>query len=208
MSAPPGLSGRLSVLAAQVVEKNQWPQPSNPTFADYGESGIMFYDGVPYYISIMPVMPGMTSGGAVGTVILGIIVDNEYFCSLSKFDGAVFEWEQTGADLQRESGYVTRKNGTFAVANMPMTDIYGAPAQLIMSGPRRLYAQGRQQIYFASIFMFGAALILGALLYLIITRMILWPMKKLNTGIAGIAISGSKLDLAEMSRIYDDPSGI
>ena len=200
---PLGFTDRILEFTPGVIAKNQDPMPQNTPCGDFGESGIVFYEGIPYYISVMPVMSGMTSGGAEGTVILGIIVDNEYFCSLAKFDGFVFEWDQTGAYPRREGGSVTREGESFALSFVSMADIYGNPAQLVMSGPRRLYAQGLQQIYVASIFMFGIALLLGGLLYLIISRMILQPMKKLNAGISGMVISGSKLELSQFSRIHE-----
>jgi len=202
-SAPPGLFGRLSAFSIRVIAKNQAPQPQNATFEDFGKSGIILYNNVPYYISVMPVMPSRTSGGAVGTVILGIIVDNNYFSSLSKFENVTFEWEQTSVYLQREMGDVARAGENFAVASVPMVDIYNNPVQLFMSGPRSLYTQGQQQIYFASILMFGMALLLGILLYFIISCMILRPMEELKTGISGIAYSGNKLELSEISRTYE-----
>ena len=203
MPAPPGLTGRLSVFTIDVVNKNKDPQPQNAAFEDFGKSGIMFYNNVPYYISIMPVMPSRTSGGAVGTIILGIIIDDAYFYSLSKFENITFEWEQTSVYLQREGGSVARAGATFAAASVPMVDIYGNPAQLFMTGPRSLYTRGQHQIFLASILMIGMAFLLSILLYFIVNRMILRPMKKLNSGISGIAFSGSKLDISDISLTHE-----
>ena len=199
ISPPLGLYGRLAVFSIEVARKNQAPLPTGATFDDFGKSGIIFYSGVPYYISVMPIMPGLESGGAAGAVILGIIVDDVYFRSLSKFKDFSFEWEQTSGFKQSEMGYVTRAGETVAVASVPLSDIYGNPAQLFMSGPRSLYSQGRQQIYLASLLMIGMAFLLSVLLLLIINRMILKPMKKLNTGISGIAYSGSQLELSKIA---------
>ena len=201
-SPPPGFIGRLSALSLDVVAKNQKPMQKAAS-EDYGKSGVMFYNNVPYYISVMPIMSSRTSGSAVGTIILGIIIDNDYFCSLSNFNDVAFEWEQTSVYLQSEKGNVARAGGNFAVASVPITDIYGNPAQLFMSGPRRLYTQGLRQIYFAGVFMFGMALLLCMLLLFIINRMILRPMKKLNAGISGIAYSGNTLELSKISRIHE-----
>ena len=200
---PPGFTGRLAVFSIRVAAKNQAPQPLNATFEDFGKSGIIFYNGIPYFISVMPIMPGRESGGAVGTIILGIIIDNEYFCSLTKFKEVNFEWEQTSVYLQSESGHVERSDASFAVASVPIVDIYGNPAQLFMSGPRNLYAQGQQQIYFASIIMVCMMLLLVALLYFIIQGLFLRPMEKLKSGIAAIVVSGNKLDLTQISRTYE-----
>ena len=71
-SAPPGFASRLSALAVDVASKNQAPRSQNATFEDFGKTGIVIYDHVPYYISIMPVMPGRTSGGAVGLLVLRV----------------------------------------------------------------------------------------------------------------------------------------
>ena len=203
MPAPPGISGRLAVFSNEVVDKNQTSQPQGATFLDYGKSGVMFYNNVPYFISVMPVMPSMAGGGAVGTVTMGIVIDDEYFRSLAKFDNVTFEWEQTSIYLQRERGYVARADETYAIASVPMADIYGNPAQLIMSGPRSLYSQGQEQIYLVSILMIGMALLLSVLLFFIINQMILRPMKNLNDGISGIVFSGSKLELSRISQIHE-----
>ena len=200
---PPGLAGRLSSFAIEVVRKNQDPQPQDAAFEDFGRSGIMFYDNVPYYISVMPVMPGRVSGGAVGTIIFGLIIDDSYFHSLSDYENITFSWEQTSIYLQRESGDITRAGTRFAAASVPMADIYGNPAQLFMSGPRQIYAQGRREIFYASMLMLAMALVLVVLLYFIIHRMFLRPMERLKAGITGIADSGNKLNLPEVSRAYE-----
>ena len=199
--APRGLPGLISVLSLEVVNKNQTPQPPNATFEEYGLSGIMFYGSVPYYISIMPILPGRTNGRAVGTMIFGLIVDSDYFRSLAKFEDVSFEWEQPRTELRYEEGHISRDGSNYAVSSMPIEDIYGSPAQLFMSGPRKLYSQGLKQIYFASILMICMVLLLVLSLYYIIDRLFLLPMEKLKNGISGI--SGNKLGLPEFSRIYE-----
>ena len=199
---PLGFAEWLSVFATEVVQKNQQPRLSGASPEEFGRSGIMFYEDVPYYVSIMPVMNSQTSGDAVGTLIFGLVVDDAYFRSFSSFEQMSFEWEQVNM-LQRESSGVARAGETFMIASMPMMDIYGNPIRLFMEGPRNIYTQGRQDIFYASMLMFAMVLMLALMLYLMIYYMFLRPMEKLKEGITGIAFSGHKLDLREVSRTYE-----
>jgi len=200
MPQPPGISGRLSVFSNEVVMKNRAPAPEAAPLNSLGTSGVFFYDNVPYFVSVMPVMPSRESGGAVGTVILGLIVDDSYLQTLSTFENVNFEWDQTYIYLQNEQGGLSRAGSTFEIASMPITDIYGKPTHLLMSGPRLMYAQGQQAIIYTSVLILVLVAILGMLLYIIINRMFMRPMKKLKAGITNIAFSGNKLNLPEIAR--------
>jgi len=203
MLPPPGITGRLAALSIKVIEKNQKPLPAGADFKDLGLFGVMFYGNVPYFISIMPIMHSQTSGGAVGTIVFGLIVDNDYFRALSRFEGVTFEWEQTSVYLLRETGSISRDGVVYAVASMPIEDIYGNPAQLFMSGPRNLYTKGQKQISYASFMMFGLVVVLGVALYLIMQFLILIPIDKLRTGISGIVYSGNTLELSDISIVSE-----
>ena len=188
-SLPPGFSGYLNEIANEVLSKYAASRPSSENIEDLGKGGIVFFKDEAYLLAAMPVMGNRDSGKPVGVVILGNILNNEYFRHLTHYDSSTFTLTRNlDARLPAESP-VTRESDDVVSTNLLLQDSNGDPVLLKMSDNRTIYSEGSAILESATIMLVGTMLLLAVVLYWIVSVFMVRPIERLSRDIGAIAAS-------------------
>ncbi len=185
LPVPEGFSDALRGIAEEVL----W-QHSLPKYAEqpesWGKGGIMFYKGAPYTVAAMPVMTSHDTGAPVGTVILGNILDSDYFRRVTHYDTSVFSLVQGGGD---ESS-ILRENDNVVSTTLPLRDVDGNPMTLRMSDARTIYTEGMATLNRTMLTLAGCTILFALILYQIVRRRILLPIERLSKDLESAGSDG------------------
>ena len=192
-SAPKGFVQYLDTISNEVLD--MYKNPHNPSLPveELGKGGIIFYDGVPYFAAAMPIMHSRGTGSPAGTVILGNILNDEYFRNLTHYETLSFKLiPSQEADAGTEARIEHETSDTVSIT-LPLKDIEGNTVLLRLSDSRTIYQEGSSVIVHAVIMLILAMILFGVIVYRITVRIFLYPLEGLVQDIDKIA-PGSLLD--------------
>ena len=186
MSLPRGLSGELNGLAKNVAERYTSGLPFQ---VEHGKEGIFFYNRTAYNVAIMPIISSQEDKDLSGILILGNVLDNEYFQTLAHHTDAMFSIEEDLDVTQTADNPLHFLNKEAVTIRMQLTGIDGKPLVLVMTEERKIYAQGHEYLSQANALMIAAIFLLGIAIYLIVVKLMLNPIGQLSADIQKITES-------------------
>ncbi|MGI6152600.1 MAG: CHASE4 domain-containing protein [Christensenellaceae bacterium] len=185
MEMPSRLSDSLSGLAQEVLDSYQPSQNTSFMEDEISKDGIYFFNSVPYYISIMPVTAFAPGEEAVGTVITGIVLSNQYLKMETRLNQTDFYLTPSAEEPNAE--YVINRQGDETVSSsILLTDIDGNSISLTMLEGRTTYQYGRSVLIASSIGIFAVIAGFMLILYFAVIKVLLRPVEDLNKGIGRI----------------------
>ncbi len=184
LSLPEGLSEYLSVVAREAVNKYT-PVTVEDVYngAPYGKAGILLYQGTAFDVRVLPVALLGTEDEPVGTVIFANLMDDEHLRYITHYDDTAFEVLDR-LSVSQSTPSIDVKTGDTVSAMLPLTDMFGNPAQLRMTMGRTLYTEGQRIIMLAVLLMIAAVCLLVTVLYLLISRYAIRPVERLSKALA------------------------
>ena len=128
-------------------------------------------------IASAPVLDGNGGGPPLGFVIMGQLLDAPHVSALGSHAQAALSMlpqPQPAGERTTETDEVTRIDRTFS-------DVYGRPLlTLRVEVPRRITAQGRAAVTYASVYLVGAAVAALLALLIVLNRVILGPLARVT----------------------------
>ncbi|MGD9559583.1 MAG: response regulator [Oscillospiraceae bacterium] len=198
--SPEAFSAHLTPYALDVLA--HYVGTSAVTPGEAGVAGITFYGGMPYYVSMAPALDYAEAQTPAGVVILGTLLDNDYFrftthydtvsYSLTPYEDAAGNQYNTSPlyNLSGQSDTVNRVDSNLVYATLKLEDIDGNAAVLQMSAPREVYSSGLSSIARTMFLLMFCVILLAGALYLIVARMVLNPIEKLSRDITALDPAG------------------
>ncbi|NLW77809.1 MAG: response regulator [Ruminococcaceae bacterium] len=184
MALPDGLSDHLTPYALQVLQ--QYAEAEDPEAVEL--NGISFFEGVPYYVSLRPVVAQAGDTQPAGVTILGNRLDNSYFQNLTHFNDVTFALTPYNGTLQ--AGDTASLQGTIhlegnnQVATVQIyRDIDGNLIELRINGEREIYNAGITSVTHTVILLVLCMLLFASAMYFIVVRMVLNPLERLSRDI-------------------------
>ncbi|MDR2029058.1 MAG: response regulator [Treponema sp.] len=180
---PAGLSEYLNRFSESVITRhiNEWDP--HQSMAELGAGGILLYEGVPYLLSVKPVIPSKTADNPAGTLLLLNILSNDFFRHLTYYEADTFKIivpsEPPGS---RESSY-DRLNSREVAISIPLKDIYGADISLRMQSSRSVYVHGGDTFNKLGLFLICGFMLFVLGLYFFMVRYLLSPVERLSKDI-------------------------
>ncbi len=190
ISQPKGFSEYLNSLSKAVLKDYAQLSPTDISDPGIGMEGILFYQGIAYNICIKPIVVVGNMGEPVGTVIFGNMLDNAQLKRITHFTTTEFEMIDH-LDTSGDGLSVSLSSNTIMSATLPLKDIYGNTITLRMTMPRTMYSQGRNVILLAILMLVGAIILMIAILYTLISRLVLQPVEHLSQDMASVTKGGS-----------------
>lgn len=199
LPTPEGFTEHLNQLSQEVLDMYKGPQFPAGEIEKLGKGGIFFYKDIPYFACAMPIMLSRESGNPAGTVILGYILNNNYFRNLTHYNTISFKIVPS-SDLKYPTKFaIDRKSDEVVATSMSLRDLNGSPLLLNMSDNRIVYAEGQSILSNTIVLIILAIFFLSVVLYQIIIRFVLHPIEYLNKDIGNIASTGY-LDINKYSK--------
>ena len=192
--SPKGFVRYLDTISNGVLD--MYKSPHNPSLPveELGKGGIIFYEGVPYFVAAMPIIHSRGTGSPAGTVILGNILNDEYFRNLTHYETLSFELiPSQDADAAHEAR-IEHETPDMVSITLPLKDIEGNTVLLRLNDSRVIYQEGSSVIVNAAIMLILAMILFGIVVYRIAVRMFLHPLEDLVRDIDNIA-PGSLLEV-------------
>ncbi len=156
-----------------------------------GEGGIIFYGGVPYLIVAAPIADVDNGAKLSGTVIMGRALTNEYFRDLTYYN--TMDFELLAGNQSDE--FAKRLTDDDQVETLiPLEDIDGGEAALIISDSRAVYTGGQAGAAGMITLLSIAIIAFIAILYWLIVKFVLKPVEHLTGEIKSANIT-SRVDL-------------
>ncbi len=157
------------------------------SFAD----GILLTSFGPMLISARPILTSDRQGPAKGTFIFGRFINTSDIAGQVRINLNVTVLDQTGQDIET-AAIITeidstgepliRQEGETNRVYEVLPDVFENPALLLqVNVPRLIAARGERATQFAMYSMFGASLVIVAVLIIGLRRMVLNPLKRLTT---------------------------
>ncbi|MDL2313896.1 response regulator [Desulfovibrio sp. OttesenSCG-928-C14] len=188
MPAPAGFSARLAPLAKQVSDR----YPEVRKEEKIGIEGILFHEGVPYYIAISPIIPSRKANTPSGVLIMGNILSNTYFQDTTNFK--TFDFLVTNSSPNMVPGTeISRASSDSASFSLGYTDIFGNPLLLAVSAPRNLFKVGDKALNLTPLLLVAGMILFSFILYRVASRLILTPLESLSRDI-GCASTDAAFD--------------
>ena len=180
MAEPGGLADRLAPMAQEVLD----------TYAPEGyagKNGIVLNGEDTWFFSTMPVIAAPGDATPAGTLTFGILLDEEYFRTLTGFSTMRVWWEapqDNSADSTPTLQFVSSREVT---AQLPYQTLYNGTLHLKISEHRSIYTEGQTAILHASVLMIVICLAVTGLLVAVVDRRFVRPAQRLSREIAAIA---------------------
>jgi sensor domain CHASE-containing protein len=128
-------------------------------------------------IASAPLLNGSGGGTPLGFVIMGQLLDAPHLRALGARAQAALSMlpePQAAGERTTETDEVTRIDRSFG-------DVYGRPVlALRVEVPRRITAQGRAAVTYASVYLVGAAVAALLVLLIVLNRVILEPLRRVT----------------------------
>ncbi|MCC8194752.1 MAG: PAS domain S-box protein, partial [Deltaproteobacteria bacterium] len=183
MPLPRGLSGRLNEFAQSVLSRytsGLFPRQNA------GREGVLFHNRAAYNVAVMPIIPSQEAEEPFGVLILGNVLDNEYFQRLTHYAGSSFSIvEDTDISHTAATPIQHLDRNTVAI-RARLTGIDGKPLILVMTEMRQIYSGGRAYLTRANGLMIAAMLLFGMALYYFLVRLVVRPVERLSAAIRNI----------------------
>ena len=156
-------------------------------------------------VAAAPVLNGSGAGAPLGFVIMGQLLDRPHLRALGAHAQAALSMlaepvPQAAAAAERvtETDQVTRVDRSFR-------DVYGTPLlTLRVEVPRRITAQGRTAVTYASVYLVGAAIAALLALLIVLNRVVLGPLARVTRHAVAMGAGsdlGARLNLASRDEI-------
>lgn len=189
---PEGFSEYINTYSNDVIDKFNSSDSSMKEILTLGKSGIIIYNDIPYYISVMPILNSLESDEVYGTVSMGSMLTDGYFKWLTRFDSLDFSISK---DTEHRQGvaYDRISDSTVSII-MPMEDINGDPVSLSISDDRIIiYTEGQNIKNSVSLMLLIFIALLIFALYFVAVKFILNPIEKLSKDIINIDDTNTKI---------------
>lgn len=198
---PKGFSETMRRFSDEVLALYATSSQSGDIIEEMGKGGIFLYEGIPYLVAVMPIMPNRESNAPVGTVILGSILNDMYFLRLTHDPETAFSiTKDTGRDSQPGRMRVRETAESFSTS-IALQDISEEPLLFTISNNRAVYKDSRARLDRIAAILFAVMLLLTLILYWTISRFVLRPVERLSQDISGVtAFDASALTFLEESR--------
>lgn len=191
---PDALSQYLNPIATEVLNKYVDDFSKGTNSLEFGKSGILIYDSIPYSIAVMPIVSSHEEPQPSGVLIFGNVLDDAYFKSITHSPNANFEMLALYNSSAREIGEVNieRKDGNLISSSILLDDIDGNPLMFRMTTEREIYASGLDILNLTSISLIVLIVLFGCIIFFITNKLILRPMGQLSKD--GSKISANRSD--------------
>lgn len=191
MEIPNGFSEFLSEISGKVIKSYKENDISSAFEDGVGKTGYAIFDGVPYFICCMPVMPTSGEGTPAGTFIF-VSVFNDKLINTLTYSEDTYTMKYNG-ELENEE-HIETLNGNKIVVNIPVTDINGEKGLwLEIEKTRNIYSEGIKVIIITMIAMIISTVIFGTFIFSVVDIYLLKPVIKFASGIENLDFS-SRLD--------------
>ena len=146
-------------------------------------AGIVVTDLGPMIISSRPILRSDNSGPIAGSLVMAQFLDANRLETLRERTQLDMEWRAPGrqvADLPH-----------FIINNTTLTDIFGAPAVALWTQtPRKISRLGGRAVSAAMLFLVLAGVLVTIVMWFLLKRTMLKPIRKLTAQIDKIRVSG------------------
>lgn len=193
MQEPGGLARRLAPVSQEVLESYV------PGAQSMGKSGILLNNQDTWYFSTMPVVSDRDDPQPSGTLMFGLLLDEEFFRDLTSFTTMKVWWEAPDDFSEASAPSLEFVSDEEVMAQLPCETIYGGKLYLTISEHRSIYTEGQSSISRTALLMAVICLGLTGLLVVVVDRRFVRPARRLSEEIAAIA-PDQVLDTAPYSR--------
>ncbi|MDR2151153.1 MAG: response regulator [Spirochaetaceae bacterium] len=140
-------------------------------------AGILFYSTVPYFFSIMPVIP-MTASEPAGTLVFITVLNNEYLQSITGHTDMSFKMSQEPEQNPPENSFISLKT-EIVLPSLSLSDVFGNPIYLHIKTTVSLYSQGKKTLNLIETALISGFIIFSLILYALIVRYFIKPIERL-----------------------------
>ncbi len=188
LSDAKAFAGSLGELCHGVLAAYDALRPASVNDPGIGRTGILFWGGAPYAVSVMPIVVVDGVNEPVGTVLFGNIMTDPYLKKLTHFATTDFALLDAGTPVGETTVMDVNPidDGVISVA-LPLTDIDGNEIMLRMSMQRTLYAGGQAIIALANVLLVAVAVLFMATMYFVIAKYVLRPIERLSRSISALS---------------------
>ena len=189
-SVPEGFIQYLDTISNEVLDMYKRPHSPDLPVDKLGRGGIIFYDQVPYFVAAMPIMRSRAEGSPAGTVILGSILNEQYFRGLTHsemLDFTLIPASGAAGEAGKAAPRIETETSSKVSMTLPFKDIEGNSVLLRMSDSRIIYQEGMGVIVNSTIMLLLVMLLFGMVVYRIAVRIFLRPLEYLVQDINSIA---------------------
>ncbi len=173
-------------------------------FSADGISGIVMLDNTPMLVAATTILPSDLNGEPQGTLIWGRLLNAAFVAQLqeqTRFDLALESYDASNlpADFQtaltslnhETSITVQALDGQTMAGYVLFHDIFDNPAFVLrVQMPREIYAQGRDSIFYFTLFLVGACALLTVVVLLLLEKAVLSRLARLNASVSRIRHHG------------------
>ncbi|MDL2313876.1 response regulator [Desulfovibrio sp. OttesenSCG-928-C14] len=176
---PEGFSEFLRPFALQVMGMYRNPQIRTLPAERRGKGGLVIFAGEPYFVAVMPAAKSHGLGSPVGTVTLGLHLNDQYFKNLTHYYRNKFEILPMEDDGAPPASSIIRQQDTVSTA-VGLKDINGSPLLLCMTDTRAIYTAGTAVINQTMVLLVAALLLFALALYFAVYRLLIRPMESIS----------------------------
>ena len=186
LPVPRNFSSILTPLAKEVMDAHTPSANPGKHPQSRGRGGIIFHNEVPYFLAAMPVTATRAQGKASGAVILGSILDNDYFRNMTQYRTIVFQM-LSPREVPGTSELLSRTSEDMVTMGVRLATMDGEPCMLLMSAMRAIYAEGKSTLNNATIMLIAVMILFALTFYSIIVRRFLRPVETISRDIASVS---------------------
>jgi sensor domain CHASE-containing protein len=202
MYVPSGMSEFLNPFAETVLADYE-AAGGSLSMGAAGLSGIVFYRGIAFFISIMPVIESLGTAESEGTLIFAVMLGNDFFRYITFYKNVDFLI--TPGTVQRETREFSflRLNSSTVSVQLPLADdIQGGKAFLVMERTRTVHALEEKALNQTVFFLICGFLFFVLALYMFTIQFLVRPLELLFGEIYK-ADATNRLDVDKYSRFRE-----
>lgn len=184
-----------------------------PAVNGQGVKGVLVLKNGSLLIASEPIQTSKGEGPAEGSLIMGRWLDEGEIAALSSLSGRTLEvmpfysdslpadyLEAKTALESRGENLIKPVDSHLVAGYATITDIYGNPGLILKVESRReIYTHGIRLLTFFTLSLLGVCLILGIAAWLLLERLVISRVERLDREIAAVASSGSPGSRVEMA---------
>jgi PAS domain S-box-containing protein len=148
----------------------------------HANSAIFFIDTVSYLAVNTPVLNDVEDSVFHGTVTLGVILNSDYFMSITHYQAMSFEILPTSSIIKGKNK-VEDSNFTSSTIQFEF-DMIGGDSYLLIKSPRTVFAEGYRNITLTIIVLIASSILASVVAFWLILRIIVRPISKLSLDIS------------------------
>jgi PAS domain S-box-containing protein len=165
---------------------------------ELGTGGILLYEGVPYLLSVKPIIVSEASDHPAGTLLLLNVLSNDFFRYLTYYSSDTFDIITLPASRSSKEDLFERINFKEMSVFIPLKDIYGADIFLRMQSSRSVFAHGGNTFNKLGLFLICGFMLFVLGLYFFMVRYLLSPVERLSKDIYKIT-TNDRVDMTQYS---------